>query len=71
MNKIVVDHEFVSTFGIELAAGRDFSKEILRDNRMVNLSSMRPPCGNLDGLRVRVRNCPKIWPQGNRNKGRV
>ena len=67
MNKIVVDHEFVSAFGLELSEGRDFSKDILRDNHgelILNEAAMR----KFGWTSCAGKELEKIWPQGNEIK---
>ena len=64
INKIVVDNEFVSTLGLELAEGRDFSKDISRYNRgelILNEAAMR----KFGWTSCVGKELEKIWPQGN------
>ena len=67
MNKMVVDNEFVSTIGLELAEGRDFSNDILRDNRgelILNEAAMR----KFGWTSCVGKELEKVWPQGNEIK---
>ena len=64
MNKLVVDNEFVSTLGLELAEGRDFSKDVSRYNRgelILNEAAMR----KFGWTSYIGKELEKIWPQGN------
>ncbi len=63
MNMIVVDRKFISTYGLELIEGRDFSKDILSDKDgelILNEAAMRH-FGWTSCVDKEVEN---IWPEG-------
>ncbi len=65
MNKIVVDREFISTYGLELIEGRDFSKDMMNDGEgelILNEAAMRH-FGWTSCVGKEVEN---IWPQGDK-----
>ena len=67
MAKIVVDREFISTYGLELVEGRDFSKDMMNDGEgelILNEAAIRH-FGWASGAGKEVEN---IWPQGDKVK---
>ena len=67
MNMIVVDREFISTYGLELVEGRNFSKDILSDKDrelILNEAAMRH-FGWGSCVDKEVEN---IWPEGSEIK---
>ncbi len=64
INKVVADNEFVSTLGLELTEGREFSKDISRYNRgelILNQAARR----KFGWTSCIGKELEKIWPQGN------
>ena len=63
MNKIVVDREFISTYGLELVEGRDFSKDMMNDGEgelILNEAAMR----HFGWTSCAGKEVENIWPQG-------
>ena len=63
MNMIVVDREFISTYGLELIEGKDFSKDMMNDGEgelILNEAAMRH-FGWTSCVDKEVEN---IWPEG-------
>ena len=67
MNMIVVDREFISTYGLELIEGKDFSKDMMNDGEgelILNEAAMRH-FGWTSCVDKEVEN---IWPEGGKMK---
>ena len=65
MNKIVVDREFISTYGLELIEGRDFSKDMMNDGEgelILNEAAMR----HFGWSSCVGKEVVNIWPQGDK-----
>ena len=65
MNKIVVDREFISTYGLELIEGRDFSKDMMNDGEgelILNEAAMR----HFGWTSCVGKEVVNIWPQGDK-----
>ena len=65
INMIVVNREFISTYGLELAEGRDFSKDILSDKDgelILNEAAMR----YFGWTSCAGKEVENIWPQGDK-----
>ena len=63
MNKIVVDREFISTYGLELIEGRDFSKDMMNDGEgelILNEAAMR----HFGWTSCAGKEVENIWPEG-------
>ena len=63
MIKIVVDREFISTYGLELVEGRDFSKDMMNDGEgelILNEAAMR----HFGWTSCAGKEVENIWPQG-------
>ena len=70
MNKIVVDREFISTYGLELIEGRDFSKDMMNDGEgelILNEAAMR----HFGWTSCVGKEVVNIWPQGDKVGGTV
>ena len=65
INMIVVDREFISTYGLELVEGRGFSKDILSDKDgelILNEAAMR----HFGWTSCAGKEVENIWPQGDK-----
>ena len=65
INMIVVDREFISTYGLELVEGRGFSKDILSDKDgelILNEAAMR----HFGWTSCAGKKVENIWPQGDK-----